>query len=162
MKGIRIMSYYGATICLNGHVISKRKANFQKYCLKCGKETYSNCLRCNAPINGLIEIKGAVVAGDRFYERPFYCYECGSPYPWTEKILNDAVELLSLDDNLEPSIKELIKSAIPDLIVDTPSTPLAIAKYNKGISKAGQIIKDSMYSLLIDVISEATKKALFS
>ena len=33
--------YNNATICLNGHVVSKYQANYQKFCSKCGKETYS-------------------------------------------------------------------------------------------------------------------------
>ena len=70
-------------------------------------------------------------------------------------------QLLSLDDELDSSSKELIKSAIPDLIVDTATTPIAIAKYRKGIANAGQIIKDSLRQLLIDVISETAKKTLF-
>lgn len=97
-----------------------------------------------------------------FSAKPYYCHNCGAPYPWTQKILDNAVELLSLDDELDSSSKELIKSAIPDLIVDTPTTPIAIAKYRKGIANAGQIIKDSLRQLLIDVISETAKKTLFS
>ena len=71
---------------------------------------------------------------------PYYCYECGAPYPWTQKILDNAVELLSLADDLDVASKELIKTAIPELIVDTTTTPVAIAKYRKGISSSGQIL----------------------
>ena len=42
--------YNNATICLNGHVVSKYQANYQKFCSKCGKETYSKCPECNSPI----------------------------------------------------------------------------------------------------------------
>lgn len=84
------------------------------------------------------------------------------PYPWTQKILDNAVELLSLDDELDDNSKELIKSAIPELIVDSPTTPIAVAKYRKGISKAGLIVSDALRQLLVDVISETAKKALFS
>lgn len=156
------MPYHKATICLNGHVLSTYEANFQKRCSKCGTETYSNCTNCQSPIHGVVEIKGAVVVGKRSYDLPYYCYECGAPYPWTQKILNNAVELLSLDDGLDDASKDLIKNALPELLVDTPTTPLAVAKYRKGMVHAGQIIKDSMYQLLVDVVSETAKKALFS
>lgn len=155
------MSFNNATICLNGHVISKFQSNYQEYCSQCGAKTYSNCGHCNSPIHGVTEIKGAVVLGERPYTKPNYCYKCGKPYPWTEKILNNAIELLALDDELDDSTKQLIKTAIPDLLVETPSTPLAVAKYQKGISNAGQILKNSLRSLLIDVLSETVKKSLF-
>ena len=154
------MNYYNATICLNGHVVDKRLANAQKYCSTCGKETYSLCTNCQNPIHGVINIDGLI--GSSKYNKPYYCYECGMPYPWTQKILDNAVELLSLDDELDDTSKDLIKSAIPELIVDSPTTPIAVAKYRKGISKAGLIVSDALRQLLVDVISETAKKALFS
>lgn len=155
------MQYHGATICLNGHILSKYEANFQKYCSKCGTETYSNCTNCQSPIKGLREIEGAFI-GNRPYNLHYYCDSCGSPYPWTQKILNNAVELLSLDEDLDDVSKELIKNAIPELLVNTPTTPLAIAQYRKGMIHAGQIIKDSMHQLLVDIVSETVKRSLFS
>lgn len=154
------MPYRNATICLNGHVVSSSQSNAETFCSKCGNQTYSICPQCKTPIRGSYYAEGVVFAYDD-YEKPYYCHNCGAPYPWTQKILDNAVELLSLDDELDSSSKELIKNAIPDLIVDTPTTPIAIAKYRKGIANAGQIIKDSLRQLLIDVISETAKKALF-
>ena len=153
--------YNNATICLNGHVLSKYNANHQKYCSRCGTDTYSFCPECQAPIRGLYDTPGVTILGNRTYHLPYYCYECGAPYPWTQKILDNAVELLSLDDDLDVASKELIKTAIPELIVDTTTTPVAIAKYRKGISSSGQILKDSLRQLLVDVVSETTKKVLF-
>lgn len=155
------MPYHNATICLNGHVLSKKTANSHRFCPKCGKETFSHCPSCNSPIHGLVRIDGVAILYDRPYDIPYYCYECGSPYQWTKQILDNAVELLALDEELDSASKELIKNTIPELIVDTPTTPIAIAKYQKGMSKAGQIIKDTMRQLLVDVISETAKKALF-
>lgn len=155
------MLYNRATICLNGHIVSKYEANFQKHCSTCGLETYSNCTNCQSPIHGLADIKGVAIIGKRPYDLPYYCYNCGAPYPWTQKILNNAVELLGLDDDLDNATRELIKNAIPELLVDTPTTPLAIAKYRKGIAHAGQIVRDSMRQLLVDVVSETVKKSLF-
>ena len=152
--------YNNATICLNGHVVSKYQANYQKFCSKCGKETYSKCPECNSPIHGKYEVDGIVdLSGS--YNRPDYCYNCGAPYPWTKIILDNAVMLVSLEDELDESMKELIKTAIPDLITETPATPIAIAKYKTGIKCAGDILKNSMRQLLIDVVSETVKKSLF-
>lgn len=155
------MPYNNATICLNGHIVSKYNSNSQKYCTKCGAETYSYCLKCNHPIRGLYDTPGVCILAKRSLPLPYYCYECGSPYPWTEKILENAVELLALDDDLDKSSKTLIKNAIPRLLVDTPTMPIAIANYQKGTSSAGQVLKDSLRQLLKDVICEAAKKVLF-
>lgn len=155
------MGYYnGATICLNGHVISIYKANSQAYCSQCGNETFSKCSQCGAPIRGTYEQDG-IIDLTGYYDKPYYCYQCGAAYPWTEKIIANAIELVSLDDELDETSKELIKSAVPDLLVDTPTTPVAVAKYKKGVAKAGQIVRDALYNLLIDVVSETIKKSLF-
>lgn len=153
--------YYEATICQNGHVISKYDSNSQKFCSECGSKTYSNCTECGSFIRGIYKEDGVIRLGDN-YKVPYYCYNCGNPYPWTQKILDNAVTLLALDDDLDEEMKKLIKEAIPNLIVDTPDTPVAVAKYKKGISAAGQVIKDSMRNLLVDILSETVKKMLFS
>lgn len=122
------MDYYNCTICMNGHVLSSYSANLQKYCSFCGKETISNCPNCDTPIHGSVK---SFVVGELDYIKPFYCGSCGHPYPWTEKILESAIELVSLDEELDKTSRALIKNAIPDLLVDVPSTPLAAAKYKK-------------------------------
>ena len=155
------MPYNNATICRNGHIVSDYTANSQKFCSKCGSETYSYCPKCNAPIRGQYDAPGVLYCYTRDLPLPYYCYECGAPYPWTENILNNAVELLSLDDGLDDASKELIKNSIPGLLVDTPTTPVDIAKYKKGMSGGGQVLKDSMRQLLIDVVSETVKKVLY-
>lgn len=145
---------------MNGHVMSKYEADYQKFCSFCGEKTYSACPHCGSPIRGLKELD-FVFVGQRPYSRPNYCYECGKPYPWTEKVLESAVELISLDDDLDTKSRQLIKDAIPALLVDTPATPVSVAKYQKGIARAGEVLKNSLYNLLIDVISETAKKLLF-
>lgn len=101
-----------------------------------------------------------VAIGFKYY-KPYYCWNCGKPYPWTEKILENAIEILSLDETIGETERELIKNAIPNLIVETPDTPVAVAKYKKGISQAAEFVKTSMRQLLIDVVSETIKKTLF-
>lgn len=152
--------YKNATICLNGHVSSSSTANYTKYCKDCGLSTISSCSNCSAPIQGYYYVPGFLGSVD--YQLPYYCHECGSPYPWTNKILDNAVKLVSLDDELSEDHKTIIKNAIPDLIVDSPTTPLAQAKYKKYMSHAADYVQESARNLLIDVVSETVKKALFS
>ncbi|OEL06868.1 hypothetical protein AST13_02190 [Staphylococcus xylosus] len=152
--------YKNATICLNGHVSSDSTANYRKFCKECGLATTSSCSNCSAPIQGYYYIPGFLGSSD--YQVPYYCHECGSAYPWTDKILENAVELVSLDDELSEEHKTIIKNSIPDLIVDSPTTPLAQAKYKKYMSHAADYVQEGARNLLIDVVSESVKKALFS
>lgn len=153
------MGYYEkATICLNGHVISYRHMKYSKHCKKCGEETISLCSNCNNYIQGGYYIRDFGIAGG--YTRPSYCHACGKPYPWTTKILDNAVELISLDDDLPKNHKEVIKLALPDLLVESPTTPVAVAKYKKYISSAQGFVKDGLKNLMIDVVTETVKKSL--
>lgn len=152
--------YENATICINGHVVSSSKANYTSFCNSCGKSTISNCSNCSTSIRGNYEVPGVAVIGFPYY-KPSYCYSCGHPFPWTETLINNAVELIALDENLSDEDKAIIKSALPDLIVETPTTPLATAKYKKFVPKAAKYIQDGLKNLLVDVASETVKKSLW-
>lgn len=155
------MGYYNnATICLNGHEISGYTANFMPHCEKCGEKTISYCEHCGQPIHGKYENDGIVAIGFK-YKKPYYCWSCGEPYPWTQRILDNAIEILSLDESINESEREIIRLAIPNLIVDTPESPVAIAKYSKGMKNAAEFVKNGMRQLLIDVVSETVKRSLF-
>ncbi len=149
--------YNKATICLNGHIASSMSAKYRKFCKKCGSETISLCSNCNNYIQGSYET-------DYFlsdYDRPSYCHECGSPYPWTSKMIENAVELVSIDDDLPEDYKEIIKLAIPDLLVETTSTPVAVAKYKKYIPNAQNFVIEGLKNLMYDVVTETVKKSIW-
>lgn len=151
--------YKSATICLNGHIASDSQANYRNFCKTCGEPTISFCQKCNEHIQGYYYVPGFIGSID--YTVPNYCHHCGKPYPWTEKLLNNAVELVSLDEKLSREQKEIIKNAIPDLIIESPTTPVAQAKYKKYILNSASYVQDGLKNLLIDVVSETVKKSLF-
>ncbi|WP_036165643.1 DUF2321 domain-containing protein [Lysinibacillus sphaericus] len=154
-------SYYeNATICLNGHVISSYKANSTKHCDICGEKTVSYCETCTNPIRGEYTHTDIIVLGGD-YTKPAYCHECGSPFPWTTRVLDHAIEILSLDEELSPEHKELVKLALPDLLVEKPTTPVAVAKYRKVIPKAATYVQDGLKNILVDVVSETVKKSIW-
>lgn len=155
------MGYYkDATICLNGHAASSTQANYRKFCKDCGLETISQCTHCDAHIQGDYEVPGVAAIGFTYYP-PAYCHNCGYPYPWTSRFLENAIELIALDDELPEEHKEIIKNAFPDLIVETPTTPVAIAKYKKYMSKSADYIQEGIKNLLIDVVTESVKKSIW-
>lgn len=153
--------YYNyATICLNGHVSSSYDSNYTKHCKTCGTTTISSCQTCNVSIQGMFTNTNVAVLGRR-YKKPSYCHNCGEAYPWTTRIIENAIEILALDEKLSPENKELVKLALPDLLVEKPATPVAIAKYRKIIPKAATYVQDGLKNILIDVVSETVKKSVW-
>lgn len=153
------MGFYNkATICLNGHTVSSTVQDYSNFCDMCGIETISVCKNCNNYIKGLYENDLWI---DYHYAPPAYCDECGHPFPWTSQVLNNAIELIALDDDLPDKHKEIIKQALPNIIIETPTTPVAIAKYKKFISVAANYTKNGMRNLLIDIVSDTVKKSMF-
>ena len=43
---------------------------------------------------------------NRTYSKPYYCHKCGNPYPWTQQIIDNAVEILSIDGEVDDEIKK--------------------------------------------------------
>lgn len=155
------MGYYEiATICLNGHVASSSTSNYRKFCKECGKETISTCQSCGSNIQGDYNVPGVVALGST-YNPPSFCHECGEPFPWTEMVIANAVELIALDDDLPEEYKEIIKNSFPDLVVETPTTPVAVAKYKKYMPKAADYVQNGIKTILYDVASETVKKAIW-
>lgn len=158
------MDYWNGKICEFGHIVDYGASNDSPYCIKCGSSVVSECSNCSSLIRGAFKLYGFYDAEDPLLENmeyPNYCYGCGKPFPWTENILNNAVEILALDITVDSLTKDIIRNAIPNLLVYTPTSPLAAAKYNMNINKFSQPIKDAMRQLLVDVVSDTLKKSIF-
>lgn len=174
--------YEVAQICKNGHLInvharSHQESN-QKACTECGQSTYMTCQDCNEPIRGCKHtdidkfVMGNSLTGEyktrlethcqkESFKIPSYCHNCGQPYPWTAVRLEAARLLIEEDDQLGFDEKRILSSTLSDLIVDTPSTQLAIARFKKITQKALSITGEGLKSILIEICSEAVKKALW-
>lgn len=161
--------YWNAKICINGHISDYGNGENDKYCNRCGTEVIDSCTNCGNSIRGASKRISMVFDGLVSYQKakaedmifPNYCPFCGKPYKWTQLIIDNSVQLLALEDDIDPGYKGIIKNAIPDLLVNTPTTPISITKFREIIGTLSQPIKDAFYQLLIDVISETAKKALF-
>lgn len=155
--------YYTQLVCMNGHQVTDRLETYsgiKNYCKDCGSKTISTCQNCSTSITGDYEVPGVVALG---FETPVpsYCPFCGEAYPWTSKIIENAVELVAIDNNLDEHSKSIIKNTLPDLLVETPTTPVAANKFKMVMEKASNSIKDGMYNLLVDTVSETVKKVIF-
>ena len=156
------MPYYRvAQICEKGDLITDSADVYpeecQKRCMRCGSKTITACPSCDTPIRGVTD-SHPDYAG---YRIPLYCHECGEPYPWTSRILESAVHILSLDIELDVETKNIISSAIPELMTDNPLASVAAATYSSYISKASDVTKAALHALLADVASETVKHIIF-
>ena len=173
--------YEKAQICTNGHIVNlmlvSRPEHNSKFCGRCGAPTITNCQNCNAPINGFyhegsadeFDIDGMIeeivnppsnITPDYTTVRSF-CPNCGKSYPWTEAKLKAAQELSDEVDNLSPEERDLLKKSIDDIVRETPQTPVAVNRFKKLIAKAGPVAAEGFKKILLDLISETAKKAIW-
>ncbi|KRL56636.1 DUF2321 domain-containing protein [Furfurilactobacillus rossiae] len=148
-------------VCLNGHQIKdamELSDSESGFCNKCGQPLISSCPKCGHYIPGTTDYEGVI----SFFQEPVpkYCSNCGAPYPWTESVLKSATELIELTD-LSQQDKDSFSKTIPDLVTDTPKTKVAIAKFKIFSAKAGKTVASGLKDLLVDVASEAVKKAIW-
>ena len=158
------MSYLVAQICLNGHIItdafnSSGKEKAEKFCRKCGEKTLTECPNCKTNILGRW-VRSWQSTGDvrPLTKIPYFCHECGTPYPWTESKKSEAEKLIAElpDLNLEEK-DELIKS-IPDIMSNTPNTEMSANRFINALKKAPKAIQAALYKLLVEIASETAAK----
>jgi hypothetical protein len=152
--------YYARQTCVNGHIVS----NFvdgtcddltQPFCSKCGAKTIIKCPSCNAPQHGsLID----VVTSDKKPDN--YCWNCGKPYPWTEKCLQAAEELIREDESLGTEDKNRLAAALPDMTSENPRTTLAATRFKRIIKGMGRGVGESVQKIMIEIASETAKKII--
>lgn len=150
-----------AVICLNGHVILsylEPGSPFDPHCTKCGEKTLNKCPSCEHFIPGGGDI---LWTGGAPIDPPHYCHNCGKPYPWTERTTFAAAEIIRMSDSLTEEEQSDFISAIPTLYTETPQTKVGILKFKKYAAKAGSVIGDGLRDILVDIISESIKKALW-
>ncbi len=154
-----------AQICLNGHLVneaSKKSPQFSsKFCRKCGQRTIDKCPLCKAHISGLYQATGTPNIISPESPVPLYCHDCGKPYPWTQTTLDTAIELISGEDGLTPEEKATITKSLPDIITQTPRTPLAATKVKAVMEKMSGVGKEGFKQLLSDITTESAKPLIW-
>ena len=91
---------------------------------------------------------------------PAYCVHCGNPMPWTEEALRKTEELLDVIDDLSADEKRTVKACLPDLISDTPATPVAAIKTGKAMKKLEAHFREAFKQILFGVIATKARDLL--
>ncbi|CAI3643315.1 DUF2321 domain-containing protein [Clostridium neonatale] len=160
------MGYYKtAQICENGHVISSNysaSSNLhQDYCDKCGAKTITECPDCHAKIHGRYQSDGILTLYNEEMPTPSFCYNCGTPYPWTKSALEATQELLALESDLSPDELEYLNSNMSSILVDTPKTKVVATKFKIALGKVGSVTASAIRDIIVDIASESAKKIIF-
>lgn len=154
--------YRRAQICNNGHLITMSADTSPELrapcCSKCGASTIEACPSCNAMLRGSFYVPGIIGWCD--YDLPLHCHECGAPYPWTSKSIQRASELIKDSSDVDAATQDGLIELLPDLISETPATPLAQTRLKKFVAAAGRTAGDALIKILVSVSSEVIKKEI--
>jgi hypothetical protein len=167
-----------AQVCLNGHMVNDRVQSrpelLKKFCPDCGAQTIVFCGECTGMIQGALH-STSMVGGSDYLGTPArpqtrvasgsvraYCHACGKPYPWTRARIDAAKALAAELDELSDADSLLLQSSIDDLVADTPRTDVAIVRFKKVMMKTGKQAADGFKRVLVNVVTEAVRKQLWS
>jgi len=149
-----------AQICLNGHVITSRAGSHpdrqQRFCDKCGKPTLLTCPKCNTPIRGY---DNTPTYGGGRYAAPSFCHNCGSPFLWTQRKQQAAIDLFN-DAWEDEQDRKIFKESIKQITKDTPQAQVASKRLTRLLGKLGKGTASAIRDILVDLASEAVKKIL--
>lgn len=158
----RNRGYNKQQVCLNGHIVTNfgttNPEDLKKFCSECGESTIMACPKCQSVLRGA-EIDPDVVVIGFGTPPPAYCPECGTAFPWTQRKFDAAMELAELVETDAAELDKL-RQSIADLSIETPRTPVAVARMKKLLVKGGKIIGPSLTKILTDIASEAVLKQL--
>jgi hypothetical protein len=158
------MGHYGkAQICLNGHVID---ASFDKsaqqnnvFCEKCGEKIITQCPYCSNDIRG--DYIPDIPMSPSDYNLPAYCLKCGKAFPWTESKLKSVIEMAVEAGRLNTKETRQFEECIKDIVKDTPQVKLSANRFKKVMSKVGNETASGIRDIIVDLISETTKKIIW-
>jgi len=157
-------AYRVAQVCPNGHVATtaadQNPELREAFCSQCGDATIMQCPKCSASIRGDYHVEGVFGFGGE-YEPPAFCHNCGSAFPWTERKISSAVELVEVDANLPAADLEQFRADLTDLTKDSPKTQLASLRFKKVMAKVGTSVASGVRDIVVDVLSETAKKAIW-
>ncbi|MBS1994695.1 MAG: DUF2321 domain-containing protein [Cyanobacteria bacterium SZAS LIN-2] len=152
-----------AEICPNGHASTSAADQHpelrEKYCSQCGEATMIACPACRAPIRGEYHVEGVFSISE--FRPPAHCHNCGQAFPWTKRKVSGAIELLEVDGSLSPEELQQAHTDLATLTRDTPKTPAASARFKKTMHKVGSSVAAGVRDIVVDVLSETAKKAIW-
>lgn len=157
-------TYRVAQICPNGHVATtsadESPERREAFCSQCGEATIMHCPSCSALIRGYYHIDGVLSLGG-VYQPPSFCHNCGKAFSWTERRIASAVELVEIGADLSLEELQQFRSDLTELTKDGARVQVASLRFKKVMGKVGASVASGVQNIVVNVLSEAAKKALF-
>ena len=154
--------YDVAQVCPNGHVANSTSFKLpqfnSEFCETCGEKTLTLCPNCRTPVRG--EYCGGGV-GISSYQAPAHCHACGKPFPWTERRIQAALDLVREEGNLAEAELAQFEQSVNDITRDTPQTQVAASRLKRLFGKMGVEAAKGAHDILVDVVSESVKKMIW-
>lgn len=143
-------------ICSNGDVQDgpDPHAGQMVHCTVCGELCIFECPHCNSPIRGP-QIRNNIST----YQRPQFCHACGRPYPWMQKRLDTALDLLRHDDHLSLEDRESLWGDLR-FVMSNPKADLVPAKTKLveiKLKNASLLVKETVMELVAKTTAEFLK-----
>ncbi len=155
------MGYYNVgQVCLNGHPITGdiESGLTQPFCSKCGEPTIMACPNCGESIHGSYCSPGILLLTP--YKPSAYCHSCGKPYPWIERGIIAISDCIREDESFSQVVADKLVQSLPDIVVETPATNLALIRVKKALSSVGKFTADALRQFVVDFGCELAKRSL--
>jgi hypothetical protein len=148
-------------VCENGHQITGcygiKPEDRQEFCKKCGEKTIIACPNCDKEIQGdQIEDLWDGPEPTRRAVVPLYCPNCGKPYPWTQKKIVTAIQILAEFGNLDEEEKKTIEQDIDNIAKDVPEAELSAMRVKQIWTKCSR----AGYEVIMELASRTAAKIL--
>lgn len=148
--------------CMNGHGINGSSTHLpqfnSQFCEECGAAAIGSCPACSSPIRG--RYRGGVLT-TRSWEPRAFCHACGAAYPWTASRLEAARLLAEEADELTEAERVVLVGTLDNLLADTPMTAVAVGRFKKLTTKAGEVTASALRDVLVDIVSEGAKRSIW-
>lgn len=92
------------------------------------------------------------------YKLPTFCHECGSIYPWADRMITNAVSLVAMDENLSPQEIHQFKTDLMIVAKNGPETKIASIRAKKILSKVGTAVSSGVFEIVVSILSEKGKQ----
>ncbi len=87
---------------------------------------------------------------------PSYCMNCGKPYPWTQKKIVTAIQILTEFGDLEAKEKATIEQDVENIAKDVPEAELSARRIDRVLKKCS----GAGYEILMELASSTAAKIL--
>jgi hypothetical protein len=153
-----------AEVCPNGHVSTDsadvRPELREKFCSICGETTMTHCPNCKTSIRGGYHVEGVFGFGGE-YTPPAFCHNCGQAFPWTERKVDAATDLVETSGKLSSDELAQFRTDLSELTKGSPSVQVASVRFKQTMARVGGAVAGGVRDIVVDILSEAAKKAIW-